>query len=89
MSAPKTTKDDYGYNYEHDQGRLAVEKQFPDLEVMTSENIPETAEVERLMEQMIQKVAKLLFPTSSSYGYLDSAINVGKRHPDVVLMHAG
>ncbi len=76
-------KDDYGYNYEHDQGRLEVEKQFSDLEVMTSENIPETAEVERVMEQMIQKGAKLLFPT------LDSAINVGKRHPDVVLMHAG
>ncbi|NKB81096.1 MAG: BMP family ABC transporter substrate-binding protein [Nitrospirales bacterium] len=80
-------KDDYGYNYEHDQGRLEVEKQFPDLGVMTSENIPETAEVERVMEQMIQKGAKLLFPTS--YGYSDSAINVGKRHPDVVLMHAG
>src|SRR5439155_2369138 len=80
-------KDDYGYNYEHDRGRKAVEAQLKDVEVMTAENIPETAEVERVMEQMIQRGAKLLFPTS--YGYLDPALNVGKRHPDVVLLHAG
>lgn len=80
-------KDDYGYNYEHDRGRKAVEAALKDVEVMTAENIPETAEVERVMEQMIQRGAKLLFPTS--YGYLDPALNVGKRHPDVVLMHAG
>jgi basic membrane lipoprotein Med (substrate-binding protein (PBP1-ABC) superfamily) len=80
-------KDDFGYNYEHDQGRIYLEKNLPGIEVMTAENIPETAEVERVMEQMIQKGAKLIFPTS--YGYLDSAINVGKRHPDVVLVHAG
>ena len=80
-------KDDFGYNYEHDQGRIYLEKHLPGIEVMTAENIPETAEVERVMEQMIQKGAKLIFPTS--YGYLDSAINVGKRHPEVVLVHAG
>ena len=80
-------KDDYGYNYEHDLGRKAVEATLKNVEVLTSENIPETAEVERVMEQMIQKGAKLLFPTS--YGYLDPAINVGKRHPSVILMHAG
>ncbi len=80
-------KDDYGYNYEHDRGRKAVEAAFKGMEVMTAENIPETAEVERVMEQMIQRGAKLLFPTS--YGYLDPALNVGKRHPDVVLLHAG
>jgi basic membrane lipoprotein Med (substrate-binding protein (PBP1-ABC) superfamily) len=80
-------KDDYGYNYEHDRARKQVESTVKGIEVMTAENIPETAEVERVMEQMIQRGAKLLFPTS--YGYLDPAINVGKRHPDVVLMHAG
>ena len=80
-------KEDYGYNYEHDRGRKLVESTFKNIEVMTAENIPETAEVERVMEQMIQRGANLLFPTS--YGYLDPAFNVGKRHPDVVLMHAG
>ena len=40
-------KDDYGYNYEHDRGRKAVEAAMKDVEVMTAENIPETAEVER------------------------------------------
>ncbi len=80
-------KDDYGYNYEHDRGRKAVEAALKDVEVMTAENIPESAEVERVMEQMIQRGAKLVFPTS--YGYLDPAINVGRRHPEVVLLHAG
>ena len=80
-------KDDYGYNYEHDRGRQAVQAALKDVEVMTAENIPETAEVERVMEQMIQRGAKLVFPTS--YGYLDPALNVARRHPDVALLHAG
>jgi basic membrane lipoprotein Med (substrate-binding protein (PBP1-ABC) superfamily) len=80
-------KDDCGYNYAHDRGRKAVEAALKDVEVLTAENIPEAAEVERVMEQMIQKGAKLLFTTS--YGYLDPALNVGKRHPGVVLLHAG
>lgn len=80
-------KDDFGYNYEHDRGRQAVEAAIKDVAVLTAENIPETAEVERVMEQMIQRGAKIIFPTS--YGYLDPALNVAKRHADVVLFHAG
>ncbi|MBI3988563.1 MAG: BMP family ABC transporter substrate-binding protein [candidate division NC10 bacterium] len=80
-------RDDYGYNYAHDQGRLCMEKKLGWVETLHAENIPESADVERVMEQMIRQGAKLIFPTS--YGYLDPAINVAKRHNDVIFMHAG
>ncbi|MCD1258560.1 BMP family ABC transporter substrate-binding protein [Paenibacillus athensensis] len=81
------TKDDYGYNQAAYIGSEAVEKAFPDLKVLRAENVPETAEAERVMEQMIKDGAKIIFPTS--YGHLDPALNVAKRHPDVVFYHQG
>jgi basic membrane protein A len=81
------TKDDYGYNQAAYIGSEAVEKAFPDLKVLRVENVPETAEAERVMEQMIQEGAKIIFPTS--YGHLDPALNVAERHPDVVFYHQG
>ncbi|MGN7455337.1 BMP family ABC transporter substrate-binding protein [Paenibacillus pasadenensis] len=81
------TKDDYGYNQAAYLGSQAVEKAFPDLKVLRSENVPETAEAERVMEQMIKDGAKIIFPTS--YGHLEPALNVAKRHPDVAFYHQG
>ena len=77
---------DYGYNYAMDQGRMEVEKTLG-VKTVFFENIPENAEVERVMERMISQGFKLIFPTS--YGYLDPALNVAKKHPDVIFMHAG
>jgi len=81
------TKDDYGYNQAAYIGSEAVEKAFPDYKVLRAENVPETAEAERVMEQMIRDGAKIIFPTS--YGHLDPALNVAKRHPDVAFFHQG
>ncbi|OAS16323.1 BMP family ABC transporter substrate-binding protein [Paenibacillus oryzisoli] len=80
-------KDDYGYNQAAYIGSQGVEKAFPDLKVLRSENVPETAEAERVMEEMIRNGAKIIFPTS--YGHLDPALNVAKRHPDVLFYHQG
>ncbi|MFS0725467.1 BMP family ABC transporter substrate-binding protein [Paenibacillus sp. 1P07SE] len=80
-------RDDYGYNQAAYLGSMAVEKAYPDLKVLRSENVPETAEAERVMEQMIKDGAKIIFPTS--YGHLDPALNVAKRHPDVAFFHQG
>lgn len=77
---------DYGYNYAMDQGRLEIEKSLG-VKTVFFENIPENAEVERVMERMISQGFKLIFPTS--YGYLDPALNVAKKHPDGTFMHAG
>ncbi|MEX1028805.1 MAG: BMP family ABC transporter substrate-binding protein [Paenibacillaceae bacterium] len=80
-------KDDYGYNQAGYIGSEAVEKAFPDYKILRSENVPETAEAERVMEEMIRNGAKIIFPTS--YGHLDPALNVAKRHPDVLFFHQG
>lgn len=80
-------RDDYGYNQAAYIGSQAVEEAYPDLKVLRVENVPETAEAERVMEQMIKDGAKIIFPTS--YGHLDPALNVAKRHPDVAFFHQG
>lgn len=81
------TKDDYGYNQAAYLGSVAVEEAYPDLKVLRAENVPESAEAERVMEQMIQEGANIIFPTS--YGHLEPALNVAKRHPDVLFYHQG
>lgn len=78
---------DMGYNYSMDLGRQYIEKNLPNVKTTYFDNIPETAEVSRVMERLIQDGHKIIFATS--YGYLDYAIEVGKKHPDVTILHAG
>jgi basic membrane protein A len=80
-------KDDYGYNQAVYKASQDVGKQFPDLKMLTSENIPETAEAVRAMEDLISKGAKIIFATS--YGHSTAAEEVAKKHPDVVVVHQG
>jgi basic membrane protein A len=79
---------DYGYNTSMDTGRQFVEKNIAGTKTLHVENIPETAEVEKVMERMIkQGGASIIFATS--YGYLDYAISLGKKYPKVAFLHAG
>ncbi len=78
---------DYGYNTSMDIGRKYVEKTMPGVTTTAFEAIPETAEVERVMERLINSGHKIIFATS--YGYLDHAIKVGEKYPDVSFLHAG
>ena len=78
---------DYGYNTSMDLGRQYVEKHMPGVTTTAFELVPETAEVERVMERLIAGGHKIIFATS--YGYLDYAIKVGEKHPDVTILHAG
>ncbi|HVO72223.1 MAG TPA: BMP family ABC transporter substrate-binding protein [Aggregatilineaceae bacterium] len=73
---------DAGYNEAHADGIAAMKKNLPNVKVIEVENVPETADSERVMENMIQQGAKLIIP--ASFGYMDSALNVAARHPDVV-----
>lgn len=77
---------DYGYNYSMDQGRQFVETTLK-VKTTSQENVPETAEVTRVMEKMIRAGCEIIFPTS--YGYLDYAIELGKKYPKVAFLHAG
>jgi basic membrane protein A len=80
-------KDDFGYNQAAYQGSQAVAKAYPDMEVLTAENVPETDEATRVMEGMISKGAKIIFATS--YGHLDPAMKVAAAHPDVAIVQQG
>ena len=80
-------KDDYGYNQAAFQGSEAVKAKFPDLEVLTAENVPEDDNATRIMEKMISDGAKIIFATS--YGHLDPAMKVAAAHPDVAVVQQG
>lgn len=80
-------KDDYGYNQAAYEGSQKVAAAFPDLEVITAENVPESDDATRVMESMIEKGAKIIFATS--YGHLDPALKVAAAHPDVAVVQQG
>jgi basic membrane protein A and related proteins len=80
-------KDDFGYNQAAYEGSQALKETFPELEVLTAENVPETDEAARVMEGMIDKGAKIIFATS--YGHLDAAKTVAAAHPDVAVVQQG
>lgn len=80
-------KDDFGYNQAAYAGSQAVEAAFPDIEVLQAENVPETAESEAVMQDMIDQGADLIFATS--YGHLEFAANMAEANPDVVFVHQG
>jgi len=76
---------DMGWNYAHNQGRLFLEKAMAGKVTTTViENVPESAEVERVIEKLIAQGNKLIFTTS--YGYLEPALRAAGRHSDVIVM---
>jgi basic membrane protein A and related proteins len=81
------SKDDWGYNQAAYNGSLAVEQKFAGtLTVLRAENVaPEDAA--RVMEEMIGDGARILFLTA--YDYLDPALPVARRHPEVAFLHQG
>jgi basic membrane lipoprotein Med (substrate-binding protein (PBP1-ABC) superfamily) len=55
------------------------------VKILEAENIPESADVSRVVENMISQGAKFIVP--ASFGYLDPALEVAAKHPDVVFDH--
>ena len=81
-------KDDYGYNQAHSAGAAAVKK-MPGVTIKEEERVPETVDVQKTMESMIQlDGAKIVFPTS--FGYFDPHIlKLAKKYPQVMFLHCG
>ena len=78
---------DHGWSYQHDQGRLAIEKAFGDkVETSYVESVPEGADAERVITQMVRSGHKLIFTTS--FGYMNPTLKVAKMFPDVMFEHA-
>lgn len=80
-------RDDLGYNQAIWEGKERVARAFPDRSVVAIENVPETDAAVAALESLIEGGASLLFATS--FGHLDAAYDVARRHPDVVVVHQG
>ncbi|MCB2110080.1 MAG: BMP family ABC transporter substrate-binding protein [Defluviimonas sp.] len=78
---------DGGYTYQHDQGRLALEKALGDkVETAYQESVPEGADAERVLTQMALSGCNIIFTTS--FGYMDATNNVAAKFPNVMFEHA-
>jgi basic membrane protein A len=81
------TRQDYGWNQAH---AVAAKKiaQLEGVKLVEQEKVPETAEVEKVMESMIQlDGCKVLFPTS--FGFWPFIQKAAPKHQDVLFVHAG
>ena len=78
---------DGGWTFAHDNGRKAVEKEFGD-KVVTSfvENVPESADAERVIRDMAAQGNKLIFGTT--FGYMEPMLKVAADTKGVMLEHA-
>jgi len=81
-------KDDYGYNQAHAEG-AAVIKAMPGVTLVEEENVPETVDVQKTMESMINlDGASLVFPTS--FGYFDPhMLAMAAKYLDTQFRHCG
>ncbi|MEM9050309.1 MAG: BMP family ABC transporter substrate-binding protein [Pseudomonadota bacterium] len=78
---------DYGWSYEHDKGRQAIEAALGEkVETTFVESVPEGPDAERVLTQMARAGTDLIF--STSFGYMDQVIKVARQFPDVKFEHA-
>jgi simple sugar transport system substrate-binding protein len=78
---------DGGWTFAHDNGRKALEKEFGD-KIKTSfvENVPESADAERVIRDMAAQGNKLIFGTT--FGYMEPMLKVAADTKDVKFEHA-
>ena len=77
---------DSGWSYQHDLGRRMLEKTFG-AQVKTTfvENVPATADAERVIRQLAAAGNDLIFTTS--FGYMEPTLKVAKLFPKVHFEH--
>ncbi len=81
-------KDDYGYNQAHAEGAAALKK-MTGVVVIEEEKVPETVDVLKTMESMINvDGAGLLFPTSFGY-FKPFVLQAATKYPKTQFRHCG
>ena len=78
---------DGGWTFAHDVGRKALEKEYGD-KIVTSfvENVPEGADAERVIRDMVSQGNKLIFGTT--FGYMEPMLKVAADTKGVMFEHA-
>ena len=78
---------DAGWSYAHDLGRKAVAEKFKGkIETQYVENVPEGADAERVIRDLVAQGNQIIFATS--FGFGDSMEKVARDFPDVKFEHA-
>lgn len=78
---------DHGWTFAHDQAVKAVQKEYGD-KIVTSfvENVPESADAERVFRDMATQGNTLIFGTS--FGYMEPMLKVAADFPQAKFEHA-
>ena len=78
---------DGGWSFAHDNGRKALEKEFGD-KVVTKfvENVPESADAERVIRELATDGNKVIFGTT--FGYMEPMLKVAPDFKGVNFQHA-
>ncbi len=78
---------DGGWTFAHDNARKALEKEFGDR-ISTSfvENVPESADAERVLRDMAGQGNKLIFGTT--FGYMEPMLKVAADNKEIKFEHA-
>ena len=78
---------DGGWTFAHDNARKAVQQEFGDkIETSFVEKVPESADAERVMRDMVGQGNKLIFGTT--FGYMEPMLKVAADNKDVKFEHA-
>ncbi|MEY4157300.1 MAG: hypothetical protein RJB64_2021 [Pseudomonadota bacterium] len=78
---------DGGWTFAHDNGRKAIDKEFGDKVVTTFvENVPESADAERVIRDLAGQGNKLIFGTT--FGYMEPMLKVAADNAAVKFEHA-
>lgn len=76
---------DHGWSYQHDQARLAVEKELG-IKTTYVESVPEGADAERVIRQLATSGHDIIFTTS--FGFMNPTLKVAKQFKNVKFEHA-
>ena len=77
---------DHGWTYEHDRGRLSVEKAFGSkVKTTFVEKVPEGADAQRVIEGLAKRGHDIIFTTS--FGFMNPTMRVAKKFPKVKFEH--
>ena len=78
---------DAGWTFAHDLGRKHIEAKFGDrIRTTYVEKVPEGADAERVIRDLVAQGNTVIFATS--FGYMDAMEKVARDHPNVKFEHA-
>jgi simple sugar transport system substrate-binding protein len=76
-----------GWTWQQDLGRKEMEKNLGDkIQTQYVEDVPESADAERVIRDLAKQGNKLIF--STSFGFMNPTLKVARQFPDVKFVHS-